>query len=465
VEKGARYLFHKVIGAVEADLSRPKSSWAGIIGAFGALAAADGAQKAAGELRKQNAARGESLTLQQASLALLQEHIDSERRAREAEQQLKELVRKLKQELFDFSEALPSVRQGIEGFLPDLYTAAALFYERALQQRADKFCSNRELLESYEDKKLIKRVQDEVRAIRGSIDELASVAGRTLDSVIGELHARHSEIEKLRKVVLEARETVDGLMEHVSQWSEHGPSDFLDALTGLCHGRSVVQNARQALTDFAETISFIEAHPSIGQVWPRVGEVDLDSLEKLNCEITRALRETELLLGKWELQKDNFIALHDHFRSGEYDEFESRLSTCGPDLRQLREVRNWDALARERSAEVRNSLLGARGAIQKKDWKGAFRHVKSARAVRCGGALQQAVQEVDNLVWAGLLPRRLCWILGICTITGGVCYWGRVFRWFLVAVLGVAGILLTLFLVGWILNWISPTSGSKSSKA
>jgi hypothetical protein len=446
------------------DLSRPKSSWAGIVGAFGALAAADGAQRAAGELRKQQLAQAESLALQQASLALLREHLDNERLAREAEQHLKESVGKLKQALFDFSEALPNLRRDIEGFLPDLYPAAALFYECELQQHADKFYSTRELLESYEDKKLIKRVQDDVRAIRGSIDELASVAGRTLDSVIGELNARRSEIEKLRKVVLEARKSVNGIMEHVSQWSEHGRSDFLDALSGLCQKRSVVQNARQTLTDFAETIRFIEAHPRIRQVWPQVGDVDLESLEKLNCEIACALREAELLLGKWEPQKENFIALSDHFRSGEYDEFESRLSTCGTDLQQLREVRNWDALARERSAAVRNSLLTARRAIEKKDWKGALRRVKSARAVPCGGALQQAVREVDNLVWVGLLPRRLCWILGICTIAGGICYWGGASRWFLVAVLGVAGILLALFLVGWVLNRISPTSESESSK-
>jgi hypothetical protein len=403
--------------------------------------------------------------LQQASLALLREHLDNERLAREAEQHLKDYVRKLKQALFDFSEALPNLRRDIEGFLPDFYPAAALFYECELQQHADKFYSTRELLESYEDKKLIKRVQDDVRAIRGSIDELASVAGRTLDSVIGELNARRSEIEKLRKAVLEARKTANSLMEHISQWGEHGPRDFLDALSGLCQERSVVQNARQALTGFAETIRLIEAHPRIRQVWPQVGDVNSVSLENLDCEISCALREAELLLRKWEPQKENFIALSDHFRSGEYDEFESRLSTCGTDLQQLREVRNWDALARERSAAVRNSLLMARGAIQKKDWKGALLHVKSARAVPCGGALQQAVREVDNLVWVGLMPRRLSWILVVCTITGSICYWGGVFRWFFGAVVGIAGVSVALFLVGWVLSRISPTSGSKSSKA
>jgi hypothetical protein len=48
--------------------------------------------------------------VQQASLTLLQEHVENERRAKEAEQQLKKSVQKLKQSLFDFSEALPNLR-------------------------------------------------------------------------------------------------------------------------------------------------------------------------------------------------------------------------------------------------------------------------------------------------------------------------------------------------------------------
>lgn len=198
-------------------MHRPKSTWAEIIGAIGVLAAAEGASRTAKEVRSLHDS-------QQESVALIKNQLQLERQRLENEERDRECVRNLRQSLFDFSEALPKLRSEIHGLLPDYYCAAALFSELELQRQVDALYENRGLLESYEDKKLLRGCLEGVTSIRAVVAECASADGVLIDQLTAILFSLHSDIRQWRQLLANAREQVEQLSPSIADWEGTGPN-------------------------------------------------------------------------------------------------------------------------------------------------------------------------------------------------------------------------------------------------
>jgi hypothetical protein len=423
-------------------MSRPKSSWAEIIGAIGALSAAEGAHRAADEVRNLQA-------LQQSSLTLLQDHLEYERQRHEAEDRLRGSTRKFKQAVFDFSEALIGLKQDIEGLLPDYHCAAALFYEMDLQRHADAFYENRELLESYKDKKLIKNCLEAVGSIRASIEECALAQYVTLDQLAGALFARHSEIRQWQKLSSDTRNAVERLSRSIGEW-EKGPDDFLNALERL---REESVSARGALDSFAEkrrqfweTLEFVSNHPNVGQVWREAWEASPSTVEDVVSRGGAVLSQAEQLLGKWVAETTNFKALKDSFSEARYEDFQEKLDQCPPHVRQLKQVRSWAETAVARLRRASELIQSARGEIVRRNWRVARTILLEAEAIPCSRRLRIQLKELELIALDGMLPARLTWVVSIGALLAAVSYWLGILTWFLLAI-GVTPLIVALMLL------------------
>lgn len=389
-------------------MHRPKSSWAEIIGAIGAIAAAEGANDAAREVRNLQKS-------QQESLALLKDQLELERQRLES-------VRKLRQSVFDFSEWLPNLRKAIEGKLPDYYCAAALFSEMELQSRADTLYASRDLLESYEDRKLLKNCVEMVTSTRRLVEECASAAGIPVDKLDGILLSRHSEIRQWRHLVASAREQVDKLSRSIADWDGTGPNEFLNACedlrTRIAEAQAPLHLLGDSLQQFEETFDFVSSHPNICEVWSDASDVRPKMAGDIFSQADELFARANQLFLKWTDQITDFKFLMDSYSEARYYDFLERLEECSPDVQQLPEVRAWADAASTRLQRVSKLLQAARDEIVHRNWRSALVQLREARKVPCSQRLRPELKKLEVAASDGLLPVRLFWVVIIGTIIG-----------------------------------------------
>lgn len=400
-------------------MHRPKSSWAEIVGAVGALAAAEGANQAAQEVRSLRHS-------QQESFALLKDQLERERQRLES-------VRKLRQSVFDFSEALLNFRREIKGLLPDYYCAAALFSEMELQSRVDTLYADRESLESYEDKKLLKNCSEWVTSIRASIEECASADGISIDEVTATLSSRHSEIGRWRQLLAVAREQVEQLSRSIADWGGTGPNEFLHAFESLrarvTGAQAALKLLGESLQRFQGTFGFVYSHPSICHVWSDACDARPKTAEDIFSQANELFVRADQLLSKWGGQIADFKALWDSFYEARYEDFLQRLEKCSADLRHLPEVCAWADTASTRLQRVSKLLKVARDEIARRNWLSALVQLREARNVPCSGRLYPELKRLRVAASDGLLAVRLTWFVIIGITAGLLSYSLEIHHW------------------------------------
>ena len=432
-------------------MSRPKSSWAEIIGAVGALSAAEGAGRAAAGAHDA-AEELRSLRASHVRLSVtLQEHIVREEQHRAAEERQRERVRKLKQAAFDFSEALVGLKGDIEGLLPDYYCAAALLKEKEPQRHANALWEEREWLESYEDKKLVKNCLDTINTIRASIEKYAASDGITFDQLAATLSSRQSRIGLWRTLSSDARKAIEELSRAVGDWTEKGPGDFLDALQEL---RNATASTRAAMNTFAnersqfsDAFDFVADHPDICQIWHDATESSPGKAESILSGGRTLLAQADQLLGTWTSQVEAFEVLKDLFSRAEYEDFLENLKESTPQVAQLQEVMRLANTAKERSEKVTSLIRTAREQIHSKSWHRALAILREAKLVPAGQRLRTELRGLQVTALKGTLPARLAWIAATGITALGLGNWFGMPGWFLLVVALIPTILTVVLLV------------------
>jgi hypothetical protein len=430
-------------------MSRPKSSWGEIFGAIGALSAAQGAHRAADEVRNLQ-------KIQQQSLAVLQDHLQLERQRHEAEERLRVSIRKIKQAAFDLSEALPDLKKEIEILLPDYHCAAALLYETEVQKQADALYASREILESYEDKKLVKTCLETATLIRALVEEHASANNISLDQLAGNLFSLHSEIRQWAKLCSETRDAVYKLSRCTEAWEGSGPDDLLLAFEQLrcemASTRSALAHLEQRRRQFDESFDFVRCHPQIHSIWRDAGTANVQVFEDLLATGNAAISKGNDLSDKWASGVANFKGLTDSFSEGRYEDFLEELKQCPPHVRGLGKVTQWSRIAVERIERASQFLQSAKDEIRGKHWRAAIALAQKAEGVYRSQRLRVDAGRLQIAAIYGLLPTRLAWMVGVGTAFYVLSYWSGTIRWFLWLLTGGAAVPLLITFVMVVLN-------------
>jgi len=353
--------------------------------------------------------------------------LELERQRHEHEDRLRESVRKLRQSVFDFSEALPNLRKAIEELLPDYYCAVALFLEMDLQRQADALHSNRELLESYEDKKLLKNCSDMVTSIRACVEECASTDGSSFDQIARTLGSRRSEIGQWRQLLANAREQLEKLSRSIADWDGTGPNEFLNACehlrTTVAETPAAIHSLGQSLQRFEETFGFVCGHPNICQIWPDACEARPKMAEEIFSRGKELFDRANQLFHKWMDQVPEFGVLMVSFSESRYEDFLEKVEQCSPDLRNLPEVRRWEDTASTRLQKASKLLQAAKDEIARRNWRSARAKLREVRNVPCSQRLNPELGKLEADVSHGLLPARLFLAVISAIVLGILLYW------------------------------------------
>jgi hypothetical protein len=370
---------------------------------------------------------------------------------REAEERQRDHVRKLKQAAFDFSGALAALKGDIEGLLPDYHCAAALFSEMEPQRHANALWEEREWLESYEDKKLVKNCLEMTNAIRASIEKHAATAGIKFDQLASILSSRKSSIGLWRTLSADAHKAIEELSRSLGNWVGTGPADFLDAFEQL---RNVTVSTRAAMNMFAQeqsqfrdSLDFVAHHPAICQIWPDASESSPGKAEGMLSKGRTLLSQADQLLGKWTSEVGAFKGLKDLFFRAEYEDFLEKLKKSAPHIAQLQEVTKWADAARARSERVTLLIRSARDQIRSRSWRRALATLREANSVPCSQRRHIELRELELTALKGILPTRIAWVAGIGTISIIVENWFGMPRWLLLESAVAPAILAIMLLV------------------
>jgi formylglycine-generating enzyme required for sulfatase activity len=365
----------------------------------------------------------------------------------EAEQRLRDAVRKLRQGLFDFVEMLPSEQLEVEGLLPDVYCAFARTIEDRLEAQAAVFDSNKEVLDSYEDKRLVKTASEGVTSIRKVIAQAAEAQGLTEGGVTKELESQRASVSRWKgimqgcdvkraskslvwsmvnpdpgKKTTERESPMEGLSNCLSEWRDAKPHDFAAALDRLQQTVAAVTaqiaDTRRQRECFANTFEFISAHPKICEIWPEARAATEEVYRRCLVDAEGVLARGEMLLSKWLPLRGQFQRCRELFAKSEYEELAKQATAVDPWLMELPQVKSWTETSAERLARLNSLEACARQAVAQKNWEVAAQRVRAAKEIPQNEKWRAEFGSLETALDKGLLRRRLLWILwiGACLV-------------------------------------------------